>query len=90
MANQNNFSNSGTGDLIRDVATQDAAAVLERLRTSPAGLSEQEAELRLEEYGPNEVGHERKHEWLHRLWTAVRNPLVILLTVLATISLPRG
>ena len=54
--------------------------------TSPAGLSEAEAAARLEQYGPNEVAHERRHEWLHRLWIAVRNPLVILLTILAILT----
>ncbi|MGZ5566593.1 MAG: magnesium-translocating P-type ATPase, partial [Limisphaerales bacterium] len=32
----------------------------------------------------------RRHEWLHRMWLAVRNPLVILLTVLATVSYATG
>ena len=57
--------------------------MLQQLRTSPAGLSEEEAATRLEQYGPNEVGQEKKHDWMWRLWVAVRNPLVILLTVLA-------
>ena len=72
--------------MIRDAATQEISAVLQQLGTSPAGLSEEEAAARLEEYGPNEVAQERRHEWLHRLWVAVRNPLVILLTVLAIAS----
>ncbi len=38
--------------------------VLQRMRTSIAGLSEEEAAARLEQYGPNEVGQERRHEWL--------------------------
>ena len=42
--------------------------------------------MRLEVFGPNEVAQEAKHTWLSRLWTAVRNPLVILLSVLATLS----
>ncbi|HEV2695092.1 MAG TPA: magnesium-translocating P-type ATPase, partial [Verrucomicrobiae bacterium] len=54
------------------------------------GLGEEDAAERLEVFGPNEVAQERKHEWLHRFWTAIRNPLVILLTVLATISYATG
>ena len=79
-----------TSDLVRDAATRDIAEIFQRLKTSPTGLSEEEAAERLEVFGPNEVGQERKHEWLHRLWLAVRNPLVILLTVLATISYATG
>jgi Mg2+-importing ATPase len=86
MASQNNSTNHKNGDLVRDAATQEIAAVLQQLRTSPAGLSEDEVATRLEEYGLNEVAHERRHEWLHRLWVAVRNPLVILLTVLSILS----
>jgi Mg2+-importing ATPase len=76
----------GASDLVREAATKENAEVLQTLGTSVNGLTEAEAAERLEKYGPNEVAQERKHEWLHRLWVAVRNPLVILLTVLATIS----
>ena len=65
---------------------QEAAAILQRLNTSLSGVSEEEAAKRLEQYGPNEVASERRHEWLHRLWIAVRNPLVILLTILAILT----
>src|SRR5882724_3624851 len=73
-------------DLVREAATQETAAVLQRLKTTPAGLAETEAADRLEVFGPNEVAQERKREWLHRLWLAVRNPLVILLTILSILS----
>jgi P-type Mg2+ transporter len=90
MANQNSSTNHPNGDLLHSAATQEIAAVLERFRVSPAGLSEAEAAARLDEYGPNVVAQERRHEWLHRLWVAVRNPLVILLTALATLSYATG
>jgi Mg2+-importing ATPase len=73
-------------DLVRDAATQETAEVLQRLNTSPAGLSEEEAAERLEVFGPNEVAQEKQHGWLRRLWVAVRNPLVILLAILVIIS----
>ena len=47
-------------DLLRDAATQDSAQVLERLHTTSAGLTEEEAAERLEVYGPNEVGQGAK------------------------------
>jgi P-type Mg2+ transporter len=75
-----------TPELVRDAATKDIAELFERLKTSPTGLSEEEAAERLEVFGPNEVAQEAKHTWLWRLWTATRNPLVILLTVLAILS----
>jgi P-type Mg2+ transporter len=75
-----------SADLVRDAAIKDTAETLQRLGTSLEGLSEEEAAERLEVFGANEVAQERKHEWLHRIWVAVRNPLVILLTILATLS----
>ncbi len=73
-------------DLIRDAATGEAADILTRLNTTPAGLSEEEAAERLEVFGPNQVAEEKHHGWLQRLYVAVRNPLVILLSVLAIIT----
>ena len=60
--------------------------MLQRLGTSLSGLSEEEASARLEKYGLNEVAHEKQQSWLYRLYIAARNPLVILLTILAIIS----
>ena len=73
-------------NVIHDAAMAETVVVLEKLRTSSAGLSEAEAAARLEQYGPNEVAREKKHDWLWRLWVAVRNPLVVLLTVLAIVT----
>jgi P-type Mg2+ transporter len=75
-----------TAELVRDAATKEVAEIFLRLKTSPSGLTEEEVAERLEVFGPNEVAQEAKHTWLRRLWTATRNPLVILLTVLATLS----
>src|SRR5215469_9929542 len=73
-----------------EAACKSADEVLKMLGTSAAGLSEDEAAARLEEYGPNEVGHEEKEGWLHRLYVSARNPLVVLLTVLAILSYSTG
>jgi Mg2+-importing ATPase len=76
--------------LLDEAARENAEEVFEMLGTSPAGLSEEEAATRLEKYGPNEVAYEREESWLHRLYSAARNPLVILLTVLAVLSYSTG
>jgi Mg2+-importing ATPase len=83
-------ANVSQSDLARDAATKDSAEVLRSLGTSPAGLTEEEAAARLEQYGPNEVGREKHEGWPQRLYIAARNPLVILLTVLATLSFATG
>ena len=71
---------------IDEAATMASVELLARLSTSEAGLEEVEAANRLGQCGPNEVAREAHHTWWHRLWTASRNPLVILLIVLAIIS----
>src|SRR5271154_2775919 len=86
MPSPTNPANQKANDSIRDAATQETAEVLQRLNTSSSGLSQTEAEARLAQYGPNEVAQEKQHGWLLRLWVAVRNPLVILLAVIATIT----
>ena len=83
-------NNTSLSDLARDAATKDSAEVLQSLGTSLTGLTEEEAAARLEQYGPNEVGREKHEGWPQRLYIAARNPLVILLTILATLSFATG
>ena len=54
-------------------------------RRAKAGLSEEEAARRLEQYGPNVVAQEQRYRRLRLLGQACVNPLVILLLLLATV-----
>lgn len=54
------------------------------------GLAQAEAERRLEIKGPNEIATQRPPGWPVRLLHTLKNPLVILLAVLATVSLATG
>jgi Mg2+-importing ATPase len=56
------------------------------LRTSPGGLSAQEARKRLDEYGPNVLARRKKRASVLRFLLLLRNPLVIILFVAALIS----
>jgi Mg2+-importing ATPase len=58
--------------------------------SGPEGLTQAEAERRLAVYGPNEIATQRPVGWPTRLLHALRNPLVILLAVLAAVSLATG
>ncbi len=84
------INSSGNSDLARDAATKESAEVLQILGTTVAGLTEEEAAARLEQYGPNQVAREKHEGWPQRLYIAARNPLVILLTVLAILSFATG
>ncbi len=86
MAGSNNSNNQRAADLVRDAATRETSEVLPSLGTSPNGLTEDEALARLEQYGPNEVAQEKKHNWLYRFYIAALNPLVILLMLLAAVT----
>ena len=86
MLNPKNFAGQKNSNAVHDAAMQESSAMLQELNTSPSGLSETEAAARLEQYGFNEVAQEKQHGWLYRLWVAVRNPLVILLAIIATIT----
>jgi Mg2+-importing ATPase len=92
MPEVKNATSPRAPDLLRETATKEAVEVVSTLGTSPAGLTEEEAIARLAQYGPNEVAREKRQNWLQRLYVAARNPLVILLTVLAIISFaaPQG
>jgi Mg2+-importing ATPase len=86
MSAPTSAGNQQGADLVREAAIQESSDILQRLKTTPEGLSQEEATARMGTYGPNEVAQEKKHDWLARLWTAVRNPLVILLSILAIVT----
>ncbi len=71
---------------LAESAHTDILGILAQLTTMQNGLSQAEAERRLEQYGPNVVAKEKHRTWLMRLWDNVKNPLVILLIVLGVIS----
>ena len=59
-------------------------------RTGPGGLPPAVVAARLEEYGPNEVAHERPPSWYVQLWHGFANAFSALLAILATVSLITG
>jgi Mg2+-importing ATPase len=76
--------------LLLETATLPAASAYERLETRPEGLSAAEVEERLALHGHNVVGTEGRKSIAALLWHAVLNPLVLLLTVLASVSFATG
>jgi Mg2+-importing ATPase len=75
---------------VLDAAGKDGDALLQSLRTTPEGLTQAEAEARARTVGPNEVAQERRRGWFMRLLIILRNPLVILLAALSSISFATG
>jgi Mg2+-importing ATPase len=64
--------------------------VFAQLRSAPSGLRSAEASLRLAQYGANVLAKDQRPSFLRLLGRAVRNPLVVLLAVLAAVSFSTG
>ena len=60
------------------------------VRAWRTGLTQVEAERRLELHGPNVIAQEQRHRLLRLLGHALVNPLVILLSILAGLSFLTG
>src|SRR5277367_3343469 len=75
---------------VLDAAGKDGDELLRSLRTTLEGLTQAEAEDRQRKTGPNVVAHERRRGWFLRLLVILRNPLVILLAALSSISFATG
>ena len=72
--------------LIEDEAGFTADETLVRLRSDALGLSEREAEARLEVYGRNQVAHDKAPHALIQLIRAFNNPFIYVLMALAAVS----
>ena len=75
---------------VLDAAARDGDALLKSLHTTAEGLTQAEAEARARTAGPNEVAQERRRGWFVRLLVILRNPLVILLAALSSVSFATG
>ncbi len=64
-----------------------AEVLFEKLKTQPKGLTEKEAQKRIEEYGYNEPAKKKKRTILVQILSKFLNPLVIVLLIIATFSI---
>ena len=71
-------------------AAADGETLYTKHGSSATGLSQEEAEQRLEKHGANAVAQEEGHSWRNLFFMAVLNPLVILLSLLAVLSAATG
>jgi len=72
--------------LLEEAAGKEANDVLAQLASSTGGLTEEEALHRREKYGPNEIASDKKKSPLFHFWNACRNPLAVLLLILAAVA----
>jgi Mg2+-importing ATPase len=71
-------------------ARVDTDTVLQGFGSQLSGLSETEADSRLERIGTNEIAREKRQSAVRRLLNSIKNPLVLLLLALALLSFLTG
>ncbi len=81
---------NGASAALVDAARGQVASVFETLATTADGLAESEIEQRLETYGRNTVAHERAAAWPVMLLNNFRNPFILVLFVLGSVSYATG
>jgi len=76
----------GARDFLLKVSNLDAEGVFAELKTSGHGLTDAEVTERLEQYGKNAVAREKQLTWYHLLLSNFKNPFILVLVVLGTVS----
>jgi Mg2+-importing ATPase len=71
---------------IRSYAFMEEAELFRELSANKTGLNQEEAEDRLEEFGPNVITAGKKDTALHRLREAVINPFNVILLIIAAVT----
>jgi len=88
-SNENNRAKAAATpatDRLTELAYLGVDGVLAALETERCGLTDNEVERRREQYGRNEVAHEKPPTWYGELARAFANPFNFLLTTLAIVS----
>lgn len=71
---------------IAEEATNSIAQTLANLKCNRNGLTQDDADERLEQFGANQVAHDKAPHALIQLIKAFNNPFIFVLMVLAAIS----
>jgi len=74
------------GRHVVEVCSLSVPDALNNLDTAASGLTTDEAERRLDEYGPNEMAHVRRRGFFRDILHRCRSPLAIQLLIIATVS----
>ena len=83
-------SHDSNKQLLSDSASIPFGEVYQALSTRIEGLSDEEAQVRRDQFGPNALARDSRPGIVKLLWRAFLNPLVILLVVLSSIEFSTG
>lgn len=78
--------NKEIADRLIQASISEEQSFLQQLSTTPQGLSEAEARKRLEQYGKNQIAHEKPPVWYIQLLSCFKNPFILILLALAVFS----
>src|ERR1700682_3339182 len=81
---------NGTSSALLDASKGPVGSVFEALGSVPEGLTEPEVRERLETHGRNTVAHDRATAWPAMLLNNFRNPFILVLFVLGSVSYATG
>jgi Mg2+-importing ATPase len=73
--------------LLTELCERAPEEALKRLETTRDGLTEEQVEVRQEQYGPNEVTHEKPPSWYEQLFYAFLTPFNGVLFAVSIVSL---
>ena len=65
---------------------ESSETVLQQMESSAGGLSEQEAQSRLEQHGKNKLKEAKKVPLIKRFFAQLADPMIIILIVAAAVS----
>ncbi|SDL08448.1 Mg2+-importing ATPase [Maridesulfovibrio ferrireducens] len=74
----------------KDFWSKTSGSVLQDLKTCTAGLSQEEAALRLKQFGPNTLKKEARHNSLSLFLDQFKSPIIIILICAAILSIALG
>ena len=66
--------------------TQNTGQVLSEQNSRPTGLTNAEAQNRLDEHGPNRLQEGKKKSMGRRVWEQIKDPMILVLIAAAIIS----
>ena len=86
LAIEKNINRDKISNKLLQFGLLEKSDMLKKLNTTAKGITNEEAEKRLEEYGYNEINHANENTWFKKIISAYINPFSVVLIVLAVVS----
>lgn len=87
MIDYNKHNERRVNDNLQNISRISIEDIFSNLNTSIEGITNEEAEKRLEEYGPNEIGYEKRSPWYIYLLKSFFDPFILILLAIVILTL---